>query len=47
VVVAPPPSFCAPVVIAPRPIPYYRPYSYNPYRIHHGYGYRHRGWRYR
>jgi hypothetical protein len=47
VVVTPPPSYCAPVVIVPRPYPYFRPYGYNPYRRPYGYGYRPRGWRYR
>lgn len=36
-VVVVPPSYCAPVVIAPNPYPYYRPYR-APYR-HYGYGY--------
>jgi hypothetical protein len=43
--VTPPPSYCAPVVIAPMPHSYYRPYGYNPYRRPYGFGFRSRGWR--
>jgi len=41
VVVAPPPSYCAPVVVVPRPFVHYRPYTHYHGRRHCGY----RGWR--
>lgn len=44
VYVAPPPSFCAPVVITLRPALCYRPVGYR-FRYHRGYGYGHRHWR--